>query len=351
MRNVFAALLVAALSAAGGFAQEKKDEKKPKLGVGDAAPPLVKVTAWLNGAEPKTFEKDKVYVLEFWATWCGPCIGAMPHLTELAKENAAKGLVVIGLTHKDDRGNNKESVTKFVEKNKGNKLGYVVGYSDGDEVNAAYMDAAGQDGIPCSFVVGKSGKVEYIGHPMNLDEVLPKVLDGTWKGKADADAMEAREKELEKVFEEKTEAAMLAKLGEFMTKHPEKAKADDLRQLHLGLLVANKKWDEAKAVAEECIALSEKKKAVMPAAAALAFADPTANPEKKHLGVAVKAIETVLKIDDKDLGVLIAAVQVYTSAGDKDKATAYGKKAIEAAPNDQVRKEVEKAVEEIKKGK
>jgi thiol-disulfide isomerase/thioredoxin len=346
MRNVIAALLVA-LSAAGGFAQDKK----PKLGVGDAAPPLKNVTAWLNGAEPKTFEKDKVYVLEFWATWCGPCIGAMPHLSELAKENAAKGLVVIGLTNKDDRGNNKDSVTKFVEKNKGDTLGYVVGYSDGKEVNDAYMEAAGQDGIPCSFVVGKGGKVEYIGHPMNLDEVLPKVLDGTWKGKADADAMEAREKELEKVFEEKTPDKMLEKLTAFAAKYPEKAKQDDVKGMQLGLYMELKKFDDAKPIAEGFIAASDKKKKSEPAMYAIAFADRRTNPDKKHFDVGVKALETALKYDEKNLQLLLAAVDVYTFAGDKDKAAAYGKKAIEAAPNDQLRKEVEKAVEEIKKGK
>jgi thiol-disulfide isomerase/thioredoxin len=350
MRNVIAALLVAALSATGGFAQEKKDDKKPKLGVGDAAPPL-KVTQWLNGAEPKTFEKDKVYVLEFWATWCGPCIGAMPHLTELAKENAAKGLVVIGLTNKDDRGNNKDSVTKFVEKNKGEKLGYVVGYSDGEETYTAYMEAAGQDGIPCSFVVGKGGKVEYIGHPNNLDEVLPKVLDGTWKGKADADAMEAREKELEQVFEAKTPEAMKDKLDAFAKKHPEKAKADDFRGMQVGVLLQLKKFDDAKPLAEALIAESDKKRKMVPAVYALGFADRRTNPDKKHADVGVKALETALKYEEKSLDLLLAAVDVFTFMGDKDKATAYGKKAIEAAPNDQIRKEVEKAVEEIKKGK
>ncbi len=349
MRKVIAALLVVAVSAAGGFAQDKKDDKKPKLGVGDA-PPALKVTEWMNGSEPKTFEKDKVYILEFWATWCGPCIGAMPHLTELAKANAAKGLVVIGLTHKDDRGNTQKSVAAFVEKNKGEKLGYVVGYSDGEETNKAYMDAAEQDGIPCSFVVGKDGKIAYIGHPSNLDEVLPKVMDGTWKGKADADALEAREKELEKVFAEKTPEAMMAKLDEYMKKHPERSKLDDVRGMHMGLLLQMKKFDDAKPIAEALIAESEKKRKMVPAVYALGFADKKANPDKKHFDVGVKALETALKFEEKSLDLLMAAVEIYTTAGDKDKAASFGKRAIEAAPSDQLRKEVEKAVEEIKKG-
>ena len=42
------------------------------------------------------------------------------------------------------------------------------------------MKAANQNGIPCSFVVGKDGTIAYIGHPMYLDEVLPKVVAGKW---------------------------------------------------------------------------------------------------------------------------------------------------------------------------
>jgi thiol-disulfide isomerase/thioredoxin len=350
MRKVIAALLVVAVSAAGGYAQEKKDEKKAKLGVGDAAPPITKVTAWLNGSPVTAFEKDKVYVLEFWATWCGPCIAAMPHLTELGNEYKAKGLVVIGMTNKDDNGNNKESVTRFVEKNKGEKLGYAVAYSDGEENNAAYMEAAGQNGIPCSFVIGKDGKVAYIGHPVGLDMVLPKVLDGTWKGKADA---EATEKAVNEMFEllslEKPEAG-LEKLTAFRKKYPELAAKDELRQLHLGILFATKKFDDAKALAEEYIAVSEKKKKAMPAAYAIAFAIPQANPDKKHFDLGVKALETALKFDDKDVGLMLAAVQVYTAANKPDKATEYGKKAIEAVP-EKDRKQVEKIIEEIKKGK
>lgn len=362
MRNLIAALLLAALPLACGSAQEKKDEpkkadekkpeeKKARLAVGDAAPPLAKVTAWMNGPEPKAFEKDKVYVLEFWATWCPPCIAAMPHLTELAKENAAKGLVVIGMTNKDDRGNDKESVTKFVEKNKGTKLGYPVAYSDGEENYTAYMEAAGQNGIPCSFVVGKDGKIAYIGHPNNLDDVLPKVLDGTWKGKADVEALERREKDFDAVLEaaQKKPEDGLAKFAEFAKTHPEKAKQDDVRGIHVYLLLASKKFDDAKPIAEELIAAAEKKKKADLAAPAIGFADVESNPDKKHADVGLKALETALKIDDKDLRTLLTAVQVYTGTGDKDKAAAYAKKAVEAAPDDRTRKQVEKVVADIQK--
>lgn len=357
MRKVIAALLIAAVPLACGYAQDKKDEpkkdepKKAKLAIGDSAPALAKVTAWLNGSAIQTFDKDKVYVLEFWATWCGPCIAAMPHLTELAHEYKSKGLVVIGMTNKDDNGNTKESVTKFVERSKGAKLGYPVAYSDGEENYAAYMEAAGQNGIPCSYVIGKDGKIAYIGHPAGLDMVLPKVLDGTWKGKADADEVDKAVKEFFELLSLEKPESGLEKLVAFRKKYPAMAGKNELHQLHMGILFAGKKWDDAKTLAEEYIALSEKTKKSMPAAYAIAFAIPQANPDKKHADLGMKALETALKFDDKDVGLLLAAVQVHTAAGEKDKAAAFAKKAIDAAPDDELRKQVEKVANDIQKGK
>lgn len=348
MRKVIAALLLAVLPMACGAADDKKDDaKKAKLSVGDPAPAL-KVTQWMNGDDPKAFEKDKVYVLEFWATWCGPCIRAMPHLTELQKENKDKGLVVIGLTNKDDNGNDKASVTRFVAKSKA-KVGYVMGYSDGDENWKAYMDAAGQEGIPCSYVVGKDGKIAYIGHPMYLDVVLPKVLAGTWS-KADADAAEKMDGEFKKVFAEEKPEGMLDKLTAFAKAYPEMGKTNDVREMHFALLMETKKFDDAKALADDLIALSEKGKKGKPAAFAIGLANVQANPDKKHFEVGVKALETALKFEDKDVGLLLTAAQVYTSAGDKDKAAAFGKKAVEAAPDEDDKKQVQQVVDSILKG-
>lgn len=148
---------------------------KSKLGVGDAAPPLT-VTKWMNGVPVEKLEPGKVYVLEFWATWCPPCVAAMPHLTQLQAKYADKGLVVIGVTTRDRMGNNLESVTQFVDKKAGGDLGYRVAYCDDAKTDEAFMQAAGQSGIPCSFVVGRDGKVVFIGHPMQLDPVLAGLM-------------------------------------------------------------------------------------------------------------------------------------------------------------------------------
>ncbi|WP_432797285.1 redoxin domain-containing protein [Poriferisphaera sp. WC338] len=59
--------------------------------------PLWKLTDWMNGEVTKKSMKGKVVVVDFWATWCGPCIGAIPHNNEMAKKYADDGVVIVGI--------------------------------------------------------------------------------------------------------------------------------------------------------------------------------------------------------------------------------------------------------------
>jgi thiol-disulfide isomerase/thioredoxin len=146
------------------------------LGVGDPAPKL-EVGRWLQGDAVKEFEGDKVYLVEFWATWCGPCVASIPHLNELHERYRAKGLVVIGqnVFERDD-----SRVPAFVQGMAG-KMGYRVALddkSDGGRGRMAqnWLAAAGQNGIPCAFVIDKRGRIAAIGHPMSLKEETLEAL-------------------------------------------------------------------------------------------------------------------------------------------------------------------------------
>jgi thiol-disulfide isomerase/thioredoxin len=166
-----------------------------KLKVGDPAPPIA-VSKFVKGDPVEKFDPGKVYVMEFWATWCGPCIQAIPHVTELQKKYKDKGLVVIG-TSVWEREADQSKVEPFVEK-MGDKMDYVVAMddrSDGGKGKMAdtWLAAAGQNGIPCSFIVDQKGKIAWIGHPMAMDQVLEKVIAGNYDGKSQAAVDEAME--------------------------------------------------------------------------------------------------------------------------------------------------------------
>lgn len=356
MRSLVAGLLMVGLMACSkaddkakaGQDQDKKADVK-MLKVGDAAPPL-KVSKYLTGSEIPAYTPGKVYVVEFWATWCGPCIQAMPHLAEIQSEFKDQGLVVVGVTSKDPN-NSAEKVSEFVEK-KGKKLGYTFAFCDTDETYDSFMKASGQDGIPCSFVVDKAGKIAYIGHPMELDDVLPKVVAGTWRGQADLDEIKQADDEfgiiMRKAKNDPAEA--LKQLDNYATKYPTRAKQELFGVRRLVLMIQAKKFDEAKTVSEAMIGKAIEKKNVSTLGNLSAvWAAEQLNPEKKHIELAITAVEGLLKVEGEgELSAVLQAAEVYFAAGKKEKAVEFGEKAVKLANGPQEKQFVEQMVKKFK---
>jgi thiol-disulfide isomerase/thioredoxin len=323
--------------------QDKNPSQKPepKLKVGDAAP-VLKATKWLQGTEVKSLEKGKVYVVEFWATWCGPCIVMMPHMSDLQQEYKDKGVVFVGYTAKDPN-NGAEKVAKFVEK-RGPKLKYTFAYADDRDTYEAWMTAAGQGGIPCCFVVDRSNKIAYIGHPMYLDVVLPKVVADAWS-RDDAAAMDKVEKEVEAVFKSfagEPEAA-LKTLADFEAKYPKLAGIPYFNAPKINAMLKSKKTGEARTFAEQLIAKAVKTDdpgALQSVSGALR--SPAAGGDKELAALSLKAAEAMLKINgDKDPVTLYFVAEAHFATGDKAKAKEFGAKAIAAADNDRMKMQLE----------
>jgi len=121
--------------------------------------------------EAVTLEAGKVFVVEFWASWCPPCKVSIPHLTKIQKQFKDQGVTVIGVSNESV-----EVVKGFVAKQAG-AMGYTVAADTGGKASAGYMKAFGQNGIPTAFIVDGSGKVAWVGHPMDgLDAALKQVV-------------------------------------------------------------------------------------------------------------------------------------------------------------------------------
>ncbi len=325
-------------------AHEKKEpapkaKPVPSLKVGDLAPPLT-VTKWLRGQEVKKFETGKAYVVEFWATWCGPCIGAMPHLAELQAEYKDKNVTIIGFTSRDLLGkpnHSEKEVAEFLEK-RGKKFGYTFAYADDGVTADTWMTAAGREGIPCTFVVDKAGKIAYIGHPMYLPAVLPKVVEG----KATANEIGAEMAQIGVEFSAISDIvfsdpkASLRALKAFEIRHPTLADFMVSVRIKVSILPKHGAPGEAKGYTEELVAKAAKKKDLQTLGMVSSLLRRGDGKESKELlAIAVTAAETVVLIDGgKDAGSLIDLADAHFVSGDKAKAIEFARKAKKAASED-----------------
>lgn len=159
-------------SGGGAEVAPQKPGTKPQVGmkVGEAGgPPEIQAKAWRNwkGSKAPTLAglQGKVVVVEFWATWCGPCVAGIPHLNDLHKKHASKGLVILSLTDQDP-----SAVNKFVSER--DDMTYAIGMG-----STAVRDY-GVTGIPHAFVIDRSGTLIWHGHPATkeFDEHIEKAL-------------------------------------------------------------------------------------------------------------------------------------------------------------------------------
>lgn len=154
-----------------------QNDSAAPLNVGDPAPALF-ISDWLKGKPVQKYKKGTVYVVEFWATWCIPCKAAMPHLSELARKHKVD-VTFIGVDVMEQKNTSLEDVKAFVD-SMGNNMDYLVAVQDSNLMERNWMESAKERGIPKTFVIDKTGKLAWIGHPGKLEDVLTQILNDNW---------------------------------------------------------------------------------------------------------------------------------------------------------------------------
>jgi thiol-disulfide isomerase/thioredoxin len=164
------------------------EQTKPKLWLGSKAPEL-KIAEWVRGDSVAGFEKGRTYVVEFWATWCGPCIAAFPHLAELQKEHADNVTVIgVNIWERQEGAERSKLVRDFVTEH--DEMQYTVALEEGTAMADTWMKPANRNGIPSAFIVGPDGNIAWMGHPMQMDEPLKQIVAGEYDvKKAEAEMM------------------------------------------------------------------------------------------------------------------------------------------------------------------
>ncbi|UVC19261.1 TlpA family protein disulfide reductase [Mesorhizobium onobrychidis] len=155
--------------------------------------PSIQAETWLRGEPLTSFEPGKVYIVEFWATWCAPCVDAMPHLIQLQEKYKDSGVEIVGVAASERAPTADEARSKLDAwlTEKLTDLNFRIAFDSTGEMKKLWMEPSFSFGIPTSFVVDRDGHIAFIGGPTELDEVLPKVLNGSWRSSDQAKSADA----------------------------------------------------------------------------------------------------------------------------------------------------------------
>jgi len=339
----------------------KRAEAPAPLKLGDAAPAF-KVDEWVKGEKFESLESGKVHVLEFWATWCGPCITAIPHVTELQKKYPDVRFVGVASSESGtDEAAKLAKVKEFVD-GKGDTMAYRVVYvGDRSKMSRPWMEAAGQSGIPCTFIVDASGRVAWIGHPMSMDKPLEQIVAGKYDvAKAAAEFEQGRaakmaQRAISMAIRTAQQSGDWSPVVDALKAGLEKTPSDAMRMSAVQILAGPaKRPADAWGIAEE-ILRNQGDDAMAMNQLAWLIVDPQGGVAEPNLDIAMRAAKRACELTKNEDGSMIDTLaRVHFAKGDVARAIELQKQALAKAPEGPMKKEMEGTLAEyetaLKKG-
>lgn len=313
------------------------------LGVGDKAPPL-KISKWVKGdqVDPTKGGSKDVYVVEFWATWCGPCRTSIPHLSELYDHFKSKNVHFVGISDE------KASVVKeFLDDGWDSKMRYTVAIDDDGETNKTWMKAAGKNGIPCAFIV-MDGTIKWIGHPMAGMDAQIAELAGDKEFLKTAKELEEAGKALMKAAGDEDWKGAVAAADRILKIRPTDPQAN-MAKFHI--LAVKIKDTQAATKAGYDLVKSATEPQLLNQLAWGMLTDKTFR-DIKDIKLATAAAKKAVELTkSKDGAILDTYARAIWEAGDHPEAIKIQKQAIEVTKDKRMKKQLQATLTSYEKGK
>ena len=155
----------------------------PLLWIGEPSPELVDV-GWIGDAPGLAGEDDRLTVIEFWATWCRPCLESLPKTVRLVGRHADRVRLLMLATQDE------ETVRGFLRKRASSALDAptwdelladaAIGLDPASVNFRRYQSAVAESGLPAAFLIDADGRLLWCGHPERLAGPLEAAVAGTW---------------------------------------------------------------------------------------------------------------------------------------------------------------------------
>jgi thiol-disulfide isomerase/thioredoxin len=167
------------------YMQRALQRKQSQLRLQGEIAPEITVAKWIEQAPLKISGlRGRVVLLDFWATWCGPCLAAFPHLREWHEKYKDRGLVILGITTYYGRGEGHEMTPaeefSYLERfKKQYNIPYGVGVTDTDDNHRTY----GVSAIPTAVLIDRRGVIRLLttgsggGNETTIEAAIEKLLE------------------------------------------------------------------------------------------------------------------------------------------------------------------------------